>query len=114
MAGNQVNGQQVQVLSAEKLDGMDVNGVRVPSTGCLLAVMMLVYQRVNRSQVEELVEAEVEEIIKQVEGYQRPEGVAQVEVIEALIDGGSVIHNLSSVIHEKNRRHLIDGDKYHI
>ena len=114
MTGNQVDGQQVQVLSAEKLDGMDINGVRVPSTGCLLAMVVLVYQGVDCSQMEELVEAEVEEIVEEVEGDERPEGVADAELIEVLGDGGGVVHDLSSIVYEENRRHFIDGDEYHI
>ena len=114
VAGNEVDRQQVQVLPAEELYRVDIDGVSIASTGCLLPMMVLMYQRVDRSEVEELVEAEVAEVVEQVEAHQGAKSVANGQLAGELVDGGCEVHHLRSIVHEEDGGQLVDCDEYHV
>jgi hypothetical protein len=68
MRGHNHNSEKVKVFSDKKFEGMNVDGIQVPPTRRLLAVMMLMDEGVNRPQMKETMEESIEKVVEEVEG----------------------------------------------
>ena len=114
VAGNQVDGEKVEVLADQELDGVDVHGIGVASTGRLLSVVVLVDVGVDEPEVQELVEAEVEEVVHHIEEDEGAGGVEEGELVDGLHNRGRVDHNLRRVEDEDDRGKSIERNKRQI
>lgn len=63
VAGHQEDGEEVVILSADELDRVHVDSVRVATRGGVLSVVVLVDVLVDRAEVECAVEEVVEEVV---------------------------------------------------
>ena len=102
VAGNKIDGKKVEVFAHEKFHGMDVNGISVPSTWRFLSVVVLVDERIDKPQMQKLVETEVEEVIHDVEKDEGAERIGECELVEGLQNRGRVNHNLCRIKDEDN------------
>lgn len=112
--GYKADGEKVVVLSAEELEGVNIYGVRVASSGSLLSVVVLMDVFIQSAQVQRSVEYGVEEVIDYIEGNKGANAVCETEMPVVPVNSaakGSIPEVPNDVIGENGGAATVKGNE---